>query len=72
MSLVKLFGAVDGTKSIKIHLKGAFGMSGILDLSFFSLKKFDMMCKKGSGSIFSSTSSQIIAVSPSKNDGIDL
>ena len=46
MSLVKLLGAVDGTISIKTHLKGDFGLSGILDLAFFSLKKFDMMWKK--------------------------
>ena len=35
MSLVKLLGAVDGNISIKTHLKGAFGLSGILDLAFF-------------------------------------
>ena len=47
MSLVRLLGAVDGIIYIKTHLKGAFGFSGILDLDFFSLKKFDMRCKKG-------------------------
>ena len=35
VSVVKLLGAVHGTISIKIHLKGAFGLSGILDLAFF-------------------------------------
>ena len=34
MSLVRLLGAVDGIISIKTHLKGAFGFSGILDLAF--------------------------------------
>ena len=47
MSLVRLLGDVDGTISIKTHLKGALGLSGILALAFVSLKKFDMMCKKG-------------------------
>ena len=47
MSLVKLLDAVDGIISIKTHLKGTFGLSEILDLAFFSLKKFDMMYKKG-------------------------
>ena len=47
MSLVKLLDAVDGIIFIKTHLKGAFGLSGILDLAFFSLKKFYMVCKKG-------------------------
>ena len=47
MSLVKILGAVDGIILIKTHLKGAFKSSGILDLAFFSLKKFNIMCKKG-------------------------
>ena len=34
MSLVRLLGAVDGIISIKTHLKGAFGFSGILNLAF--------------------------------------
>ena len=72
MSLVKILGAVDGTISIKTHLKGAFGLSGILDLAFFSLKKFDMMCKKDPGSIIRSTSSQTFAVSAANNDLVDM
>ena len=43
------FGAVDGIISIKTHLKGDFGFSGILDLDFYSLKKFDKRCQKVMG-----------------------
>ena len=39
VSLVKLLGAVDGTISIKNHLKGAFGLSGILDLVFLFIEE---------------------------------
>ena len=47
MSLVNLLGAIDGTISIKTHLKGDCGLSEILALPLFLLKKFYMMCKKG-------------------------
>ena len=38
VSLVKLLGAVDGTISIKTHLKGAFVLSGILDIAFLFIE----------------------------------
>ena len=46
MSIVKILDAVDGIMSIKTHLKGAFGLSGILDRDFLFIGKFGMMCKK--------------------------
>ena len=63
---------VDGIISIKTHLKGAFGFSGILDLAFLFIEEILHEVQKGSGSIFSSTSSQKLAVSPAINDLIDL
>ena len=39
MSLVKRLGAVDGMISIKPHLKGAIGFSGILDLTFLFIEE---------------------------------
>ena len=68
MSLVKLLGAVDGTISIKTHLKDAFGLSVILDLAFLFIENISHEVQKGSGSILSSTSSQTLAVSPHNND----
>ena len=38
VSLVKLFDAVDGIILIKNHLKGAFGLIGILDLDFLFIE----------------------------------
>ena len=49
MSLVKFLGAVDGTISIKTHLKGAFGLSGILDLAFLFIEEILHDVQKGSG-----------------------
>ena len=72
MSLVKILGAVDEIISIKTHLKGAFGLSGILDLAFLFIEAIWHDVQKGSGSILSSTSSQIFAVSPVKNYLVDL
>ena len=39
VSLVKRLGAVDGIVSIKTHLKGDFGFSGILDLAFLFIEE---------------------------------
>ena len=72
MSLVRLWGAVDGIISIKIHLKGAFDFSGILDLAFLFIEEILHEMKKGSGYILSSKSSQTLAVSPAINDLVDL
>ena len=72
MSLVRILGAVDGIISIKTHLKGAFGFSGILDLAFLFIEEFFHEVQKGSGSILSSTSSQTLAVSPDNNDQVDM
>ena len=72
MSLVKLLGAVDGTISIKTHLKGDFGLSGILALVFLFIEEILHEVQKGSGTILSSTSSQTFAVSPANNDLVDL
>ena len=57
MSLVKLLGAVDGTIYIKTHLKGDFGLSGILDLAFFFIEEIWHDLQKGYGYILSYTSS---------------
>ena len=72
MSLVRLLGAVDGIISIKTHLKGAFGFNGSLDLAFLFIEENLHEVQKGSGYIFSSASSQTLAVSPSTNDLVDL
>ena len=72
MSLVRLLGAVDGIISMKIYLKGAFGLSGILDLAFLFMEEIQQEVQKGSGSILSSTSSHTLAVSPANNDLVDL
>ena len=47
VSLVKILGAVDGTISIKTHLKGAFGLSGILDLAFLFIEAIWHNVQKG-------------------------
>ena len=72
MSLVRLLGSVDGIISIKTHLKGAFGINGSLDLAFLFIEEILHEVQKGSGSIFSSASSQTLAVSPAINDLVDL
>ena len=72
MSLVKTFGAVDGTISIKTHLKGSFGFSRILDLAFLFIEEIWHDVQKGYGSILSSISFQILAVSPDNNYLVDL
>ena len=72
MSLVKRLDAVDGIISIKTHLKGAFGLSGILDLAFLFIEEIRHDVQKGSGFIVSSTFSQTFAVSPANNDLVDL
>ena len=60
MSLVKLLGAVDGTISIKTHLKGTFGLIGILDLAFLFIEEILYDVQKGSGSILIYTSSPLV------------
>ena len=72
MSLVRLLGAVDGIISIKTHLKGAFGLSGILDLAFLFIEEIWHEVQRGSGYILSSTSSHTLAVPPANNDLVDL
>ena len=72
MSLIKLFGGVDGIISMKIHLKGAFGFSGFLDLAFLFIEEILLDEQKGYRYILSSISSQKLAVSQSKNDLVDL
>ena len=47
----------------KTHLKGAFVLSGILDLAFLFIEEIWHDVQKGSGYILSSTSSQILSVS---------
>ena len=69
---MRILGAVDGIVSIKTHLKGAFGFSGILDLAFLYIEEIFYEVQKGSGSILSSTSSQTLTVSPAINDLVDL
>ena len=72
MSLVKRFGAVGGTMSIKTHLKGTFGFSGFLYLVFFFIEEIWHDVQKGSGYILRSISSQTLSVSPANNDMADL
>ena len=72
MSLVRLLGDVDGLISIKTHVKGAFGFSGILDLAFLFIEEIFHEVQKGSGYILSYTSSQTLSVSPSIKDLVDL
>ena len=72
VSLVRLLGAVDGILPIKTHLKGAFGFNVILDLAFLFIEEILHEVQKGSRSIFSSASSQTLAVSPSINYLVDL
>ena len=72
MSLLKILGTVDGIKSIKTHLKGAFGFSGILDPAFLFIKNFLHDVQKGYGYILSYISSQPLALSPANNDLVDL
>ena len=72
MSLVKILCAVDGIIYIKTHLKGAFGLSGILYLAFLFVEETWHDVPKGSGSIISSISSQTLAVSPTNNYLVDL
>ena len=67
MSLVRLLGDVDGITPIKSHLKGAFGFNGSLDLAFLFIEEILDEVQKGSASIFSSASSQTLAVSPDIN-----
>ena len=59
---VKLLDAVDGIISIKTHLKGAFGLSGILDLSFLFIEDISNDMQRGPGSILGYTSYQTFAV----------
>ena len=69
---MRLFGAVNGIKSIKTHLKGAFGFKGSLDLAFLFIEEILNEVQKGSASIFSSASYHTFAVSPAINDLVDL
>ena len=72
MSLVKLLVVVDGTISIKNHLKGAFGLSRTLDLAFLFIEEIWHDAQKVSGYILSYTSSQTLAVSSDNNYLVDL
>ena len=72
MSLVKILGDVDGIMSIKTHLKGYLGFSGILDLAFLFIEEIWHDVKKGYGYILSSISCQTLAVSPATNYLVDL
>ena len=72
MSLLKSFGSVDGIMSIKTHQKGAFGLSGLLDLAFLFMEEIWHDVQKRSGYILSSISSQSLAVSPYNNYMVDL
>ena len=72
MLLVKDLGTVDGIISIKTHLEGAFGFSGILDLAFLFVEEIWHYVKKGSGYVLRYTSPQILALSPANNDLVDL
>ena len=49
-------------------MKGAFGLSGILDLAFLFNEEIWHDVKKGSGYILSSIALQTLAVSPANND----
>ena len=72
MSLVKLFGAVDGIMSIKTHLEGDFDLSVFLDLAFLFVEEIWHDVKKGSGSILSLISSKKLALSPANDDVLDM
>ena len=65
-------GAVDGIISIKTHLKGDFGFSGILDLSFLFIEEVWHDVQKGSGYIIRSVSFQTLALYPANNDLVDM
>ena len=67
-----LLGDVDGITSIKTHLKGAFVFNGTLDLAFLFIEEVLHEVQKGSAYIFSSASSQTLAVSPAIKDLVDL
>ena len=72
MLLVKFLGAVDENISTKTHLKGAFGLNGILDLDFLFIEEILHDVQKGSGYILSSISSQTLEISRDNNDLVDL
>ena len=72
MSIVKLLGAFDGIISIKTHLKGDFGSSGILNIAFLLIEEIFHDVKKGYGYNLSSLSYQKLVVSPANNDLVDL
>ena len=72
MSLVKLFGSVDGIMPIKAHFRVAFGFSGFLDLAFLFVEEIQHGLQKGSGYFLILISSQALVVSPSNNDLVDL
>ena len=72
MSLFKLFDAVDGIISIKTHFKGDFGFIGFLYLAFLFMEEIWHDVQKWYGYFLSLMSSQKLAVSPSKNDMLDL
>ena len=72
LSLVNIFGDVDGMISIKAYLKGAFGFSGFLDLAFLFVEYIWHDVQKGSGYILSSISCQIFSAYPSLNDLLDM
>ena len=57
---------------MKTHLKGAFGLSGMLELAFFFIEEILHDVQKGSEYILRSTSSQTLAVSPANNDLVDM
>ena len=72
MSLVRILNDDDGIIFIKTHLKGAFGLSGILDLDVLFIEEILHDVQKGSVSILSSISSQALAVIPANNYLVDL
>ena len=72
MALVKFVGAVDGIISIKNHLKGAFGLSVILDPAMLFVEEIWHDVQKVSGYILGSASSQTLAVSPANNGLVDM
>ena len=57
---------------LKTHLKGDFGLSGILDLAFLFMEEIWHDVQKGSEYILRSSSSQTLLVSPTNNDLVDL